>query len=261
MYFRAPVTCLNILILRFLAMRKFSLTISLTLLLFSCKKDNVDPNIPEGALTQITAGDKVHETFEYADGMLVKENKFSSCETPYAIVFYNYQAGRLKSVESSARGVYSSYSGAMCDPNGTFESYVSLVEYDSEGRVSKVIRDRSITEFQYKGLEVTEKISYEQGVRIHSLKFDQKGNLIEARTPDPVNGGVQRYEYDDKINPLYERNMASGSGYAFRGPNNLIRSFDAAGNLLWERKFKYNNKNRPEVCEESNGVSYRYHYQ
>ncbi|KAA0992964.1 hypothetical protein [Dyadobacter aurulentus] len=243
-------------------MRKFSLTISLALLLFSCKKDNVDPTIPEGALTQITAGDKVHETFEYADGMLAKENRFSSCETPYAIVSYNYQAGRLKSVESSARGVYSSYSGAMCDPNGTFESYMSLVEYDSEGRVGKVIRDRSTTEFQYNGLEVIEKISYDQGsgVRIHTLKFDERGNLIEVRTPDPIYGGVQRYEYDDKVNPLYERNMASGSGYAFRGPNNPIRSFDAAGNLLWERKIHYNDKNLPEVCEESNGVSYRYHY-
>ncbi|MCE7060652.1 hypothetical protein [Dyadobacter sp. CY343] len=244
-------------------MKNFSLIFTLALFVFSCKKDNVDPSVPADALTKITVDDKLHESFEYADGMLVKENRFGSCETPYSIVNYKYQSGRLKSVEASARGLYSSYSGAMCDPNGTFDSYKSEVEYDSEGRVSRVVRDKSTTEFEYKGREVIEKISYDQGTgaRIHNLKFDERGNLIEAETPDPVNGGIIRYEYDNKINPLHERNMASGSGYAFSGPNNPIKAFDAAGNLLWERKFEYNEKDLPTVCVESNGVAYRYHYE
>ncbi|CAG5069397.1 hypothetical protein DYBT9623_02133 [Dyadobacter sp. CECT 9623] len=244
-------------------MKNISLLLTFALLVFSCKKDDVNPSAPHDALIRITAGDQLYQSFEYADGMLAKENLFGSCDTPYSIVNYKYQSGRLKSVEASARGTYSSYSGAMCDPNGTFESYKSEVEYDSQGRVSKVIRDRSTTEFEYKGRDVTEKISYDHGTgaRIHHLKFDERGNLTEARTPDPVNGGIIRYEYDDKINPLHERNMASGSGYAFSGPNNPIKAFDAAGNMLWERKFEYNTKQLPTTCQESNGVTYSYHYQ
>jgi hypothetical protein len=238
------------------------ITIALLLSLFACKKGTVDLEVPESALYQITAGSKLHATFEYADGLLAKENSFGSCETPYAITSYTYQSGRLIAMQSAARGTTSSFSGAMCDPNGSYDRYNSILEYDNKGRISKIIRGKSTTALEYNGLEVTEKVSYDGQVnaRIHYLKFDSKWNLTELRTPDPVYGGVQRFEYDNKYNPLYNPHIVGGFAAIFRGPNNPVRSFDAAGNLLWERKFRYNQDGLPEICEESNGGVYTYHY-
>lgn len=229
--------------------------------LISCTKEDVDPTIPDGSLYQITVNGKLHDSYEYANGLLAKENQFGSCDTPYGIVQYAYENGRLRVTESSMRGMYSSYSGAMCNADGDYEKSVRRFEYDSKGRLAKILLTNTSVAFEYKNDEVIKRY-FQDGKatsRIHYLKYDAKGNLIEERTPDPVNGGVVRYEYDNHINP---RQLKEGV-YAqspFRGPNNVIKAFDASGNQLYDRKFTYNAEGLPVQLDEGKGSIFVYHY-
>lgn len=231
-------------------------------LFLSCRKDAVDLTVPNGALYQITANGKVHASYEYADGLLARENQFGTCETPYSITQYNYKSGRLNLAESSTKGLYSSHSAALCDPNGKYTNSVkSSFEYDALGRLIKVIYSKTYIEYEYKENEVIQRF-LENGqppFRIHHLKYDIHGNLIEEKTPDPVNGGVTRYEYDNHQNPLSVNNGIF-SPSAFKSGNNVIKAFDSSGNQLWHRKFTYNSDGLPSECDEGNGAVYVYHY-
>ena len=227
--------------------------------LFSCKKETIDPSVPEGALYKIiTVNGKVHTSFDYADGLLVKKSDFSNCDTPYWITSFAYRSGKLYAVKSAVRGIYSSFSGALCDPKGTYDESISTREYDGQGRLAKLNTQNSFVEYQYNGQEVIQKFFDSSGnnVRTHYLKYDDRGNVLEEKTPDPVNGGATSYTYDTKRNPL----GGKGATSAFNGPNNAVKAFDAAGKQLWERKFTYNNDGLPSECLESNGAVYVYHY-
>ncbi|MCE7044326.1 RHS repeat protein [Dyadobacter sp. CY312] len=229
--------------------------------LISCTKENVDPTIPDGSLYQITVNGKLHDSYEYANGLLAKENQYGSCDTPYAIVQYAYENGRLHATESAMRSLYSSSADAMCNPDGDYEKSVRKMEYDSQGRLAKIQLTSTSVAYEYKNDEVIKRY-FQDGKatsRVHYMKYDAKGNLIEERTPDPVNGGVVRYEYDNKTNPLQLKEGVHAQS-PFRGPNNVIKAFDASGNQLFYRKFTYNAAGLPVDLDEGNGSIFVYHY-
>jgi hypothetical protein len=231
-------------------------------LFISCKKDAPDPDVPEGGLYQITVNGKVYNSFEYENGLLVKQKQFGPCDTPYGIINYGYKSGKIQIEDRQMKALYSSSSTSMCDPAGAYEQSLNKIEYDAQGRISKILLAKTSVEFEYKNGEVIKRY-FQDGVatsRIHYQKYDNKGNLIEEITPDLVNGGLVRYEYDDRPNPLY-LNKGMYAGSAFEGPNNPVKAFGAQNQLLWERKFTYTDKGLPARCLESNGIAYVYHYQ
>ena len=232
----------------------------LALLLFSCAKEEELSPIPDGVLLQITHQGKVHESLDYENGKLFRVNSYGSCDTPFGITEYSYSNDLIKNIKRSSRGVYSSSSGAMCDPNGKYETYDSHFEYDSKGRVGKVTFSKTYVTFEYNNEEVIEKY-FENGsnVRTHYLKYDEKGNLVEERTPDPVNGGIVRYEYDNQANPM--RNPFDRVGSAFESPNNVVRAKDASNQIIFELKYTYDTNGRVKIRTEANGDTYDYHYQ
>lgn len=237
-------------------------TVIFLIFLFSCKNRNLDPSVPAGALYEIKVSDKINTGYDYENGILVRVKEYGACETPYYITQYNHNSGTLVSYESSYRGIYSSNSRALCDPNGAYEKYSYMVEYDGQGRVNKVLSKNTFIKYEYQVNQVVKHI-IENGsnvsARVHYLEYDHSGNLIEEKTPDPVNGGITRYEYDDKTNPLffkYDKQPKS----AFTSPNNVVKAYDAAGRQLWERKFTYNANGLPQSCKESNGLTYIYVY-
>jgi hypothetical protein len=229
--------------------------------LISCTKENIDPTIPEGALYQITVNGKVHDSYEYVNGLIAKESQFGSCDTPYGIIEYGYDNGRLMVTESLMRALYSSNSGAMCDDKGDYEKTIRKSLYDSQGRLAKVLLTNTSVEYKYENDEVIKRY-FQNGdttFRVHYLKYDTKGNMTEERKPDPVNGGIVRYEYDNRVNPLHLKEGVYSQS-PFRGPNNVIKAFDANGKQLWHRKFTYNAQGLPTRCDEGNGSVYVYHY-
>lgn len=233
----------------------------LVLTVGSCTTQNIDPAIPDGALYQITVNGKIQSSYEYANGLLALESLYGSCDTPYSISRYNYKSGKIHSAESSVRGIYSSLSTALCDPKGAYDKSTRNFEYDAQGRVTKLLLVHTSVEYTYTPDEVV-KHYLENGQptsRVHYLKYDDQANLIEERTPDPVHGGVVRYEYDSHPNPLQ---LLEGvyAGSPFQGPHNVVKAFDVDGNLLWHRKFTYNDKGLPSHCDEGNGAVYVYHY-
>ena len=239
------------------------LPILFLILIISCKNDKVDPDVPTGALQKITVNGKMYASFDYSNGILVKESYFGSCETPYHVTTYDYESGRVKSVRSGLRGVYSSNSNAMCDPNGVFEVSNTTFEYDSQNRIFRALRPNSITQYIYGDKQVIEKLSYNAGasVRDEYYKYDDRGNIIEVRRTDPANAGTTKYEYDDKVNPLHRAGTFTGGPLSpFNTPNNVVKAFDPAGKLLWERKFSYTPAGLPSECAETNGAVQQYHY-
>lgn len=239
--------------------RLFLLLLILTI--GSCTKENIDPTIPDGALYQITVNGKVQSSYEYANGLFSLEQQYGSCDTPYSISKYHYQSGNLHAVESSLRGINSSNGSALCNPEGVYEISTRSFEYDNQSRVAKVLLAHTSIEYVYTATEVV-KTYMENGqatMRVHHLKYDEKGNLTEEKTPDPVNGGIVRYVYDTNPNPLF---LKAGK-YAespFRGPNNVVKAFDADGKELWHRKFTYNSNGLPLQCDEGNGAVQVFHY-
>lgn len=240
---------------------KRSFVLLFVVLFISCKKDSPDPTFPDAALCQTTVDGKVYTSYEYQNGLLVKQNQFGPCDTPHGMISYGYKAGKIQSEESAMKALYSSLPNAMCDPAGSYEKSWKNLEYDTQGRISKILLAKTSIEFEYKEGEVIKRY-FQDGAatsRVHYQKYDNKGNLIEERTPDTVNGGVTHYEYDDHPNPLY-LNKGMYAGSAFEGPNNPVKAFDAKKQLLWERKFTYTDKGLPAKCLESNGITYVYHY-
>jgi antitoxin component YwqK of YwqJK toxin-antitoxin module len=240
-------------------MKRLLMLLSATFL-FSCTKDNVDTAIPDGALQRITQNGQIHASFEYSNGMLSKEKRFGHCETPYQIVQYVYQAGKLIQTETASRSTYASNSSALCDPKGDYEISVVQYSYDAQGRVKSEVLANTSVAYEYNAEDVVKRF-FENGQasqRVHYLKFDTAGNLLEEKTPDPVNGGIVRYVYDNLKNPL------AGTGAypsAFNGPNNVTKSFDANGKQLLNRKLTYNAAGLPIQCDEGNGIVLAYHYQ
>lgn len=241
-------------------MRRYILIFILGLL-FSCKKDKADPEVPVGALYKITAKEKLHNSLEYNNGRVSRVLAYSSCDTPYHIVEYGYSGDQVTLVRSGMRGVLSSWSGALCDPNGTFDFQNYTIQFDAQGRYSKVTGENLLVNYEYDGQEATVRMSDKAGnlPRAYHLKFDNNGNIVERRNAASGNIGIIRYEYDNNPNP-----MEGLSSYSWADPftsaNNVVRAVEGNGQIQWERKFTYDSAGRPLTCDEGNGVTYQYYY-
>lgn len=241
-------------------MRRYVLIFILGLL-FSCKKDKADPEIPVGALYKITAQEKLQNSLEYNNGRVSRVLAYSSCETPYSIDEFGYSGDQVTFVRSGMRGAASSWSGALCDPNETFDYQDYTIQFDAEGRPAKVAGTNLLVNYEYDGQKATVRMSDKKGnlSRVYYLKFDDNGNIVEQRNSEDSDIGVTRYEYDNNPNPM--KGLSSyGLANPFTGANNVVRAIEANGQVQWERKFTYDAAGRPLTCDEGNGVTYQYYY-
>lgn len=230
------------------------------LLVTSCKKE-LDPQIPVGAFFKITAQGKLQNNLEYSNGQVSRILAYSNCETPYSIVEYGYTRDQITSIRSGTRGILSSWSGAMCDPDLPFDFQTYTLKLNNQNRYSKVTSENMIATFSYAGLKAAINVTDnagKSGRRIYLL-FDSNGNIIEQRNSETDTLGLVRYEYDSHPNPMRGLN-SYGLTNPFACPNNVVRSLDSRGQIQWDRKFTYNDAGWPVTCNEGNGIEYQYHY-
>ncbi|WP_353718347.1 hypothetical protein [Dyadobacter sp. 676] len=229
-------------------------------LLYSCKKE-ADPEIPGGALYEVTAKGKLQKRLEYRNGRVSRVLAYSSCGTPYSIVEYGYNDGQITATRSGTRPLWSSWSGTPCDPDIALEYQNHTFQLDKQGRFSKVTGKYMTAVYEYSGQNATISIAYndQNSSRISYVKFDGKGNVIEQSDADSGVFGIKRFEYDNNPNPMRGLNTY-GLPDPFTCPNNVVRSLDSGGQVLWERKFTYNDAGWPLTCHEDNGSVYEYHY-
>lgn len=226
------------------------------MLLFSCGEETAEDFVNDRQLIQIKSDNRLVESFEYEGGLLVKENIFSMCEqNPSDEFAYSYHLGKVITIEATLRGIYSNAS-SVCDPSKGLKR-VDNFEYTSDGKISRVIRENSISEWAYNASGFVEKqlLLFEFGAMEEHYTYDSKGNLL---TVVNSNGSTTRYEYDDKTNPFYRMNKQPGLITAFnRSPNNVIR---ASGSTNFERIFEYSADGFPKAVFEDNGETYNYIY-
>ncbi len=237
----------------------------LLLLVFSCKENTVDRSIPEGMLYKITKNGKTVDSLSYEGGRLKKQFLFSGCDYANRTIVYNYRSDRLNTVEFISRASSNtSYGENPCDPSAETQVLSRKILYGSDGRISGFHDEKHAAYYFYNGLDILMEIrngDTGKTVQENSLKLDAFGNLLEMATPSPINGGITRYEYDDKVNPYKRVREFHYDGLtAYNGPNNVVKAFDADGRLIWERKFTYRSDGQPQTCLEPDGVAYEYHY-
>lgn len=227
-------------------------------LFFGCKKNAADEG-NGNRLQAITSGGKIYERFQYNEnGLLVKEEWFSGCETtPMNEFIYVYNGTRPDTIKTVMRSLYSSTS-ALCDPAMGIKSYTRL-EYDNGGRLIKETRaNGSNSTYYYNVQGFVEKAVVNDGGNnnyTHTYKRDAAGNIIELRY---AQGDVMQYEYDNKINPYYEIKKYTGNITAFNNsPNNVVKIKHANGSS--EIRYEYNSQGLP-VKMIDNGADYLFVY-
>lgn len=235
-------------------------------LFFSCKKDNVEADInpPADALSKIIVNGKVSEEYEYKNGRLAKESSYFNCDTPRMIFNYVYDSNLLIRLTTQSRGMYSSSSTELCNPDSKFDERQESLKYDGKGQL--VRRDAPSTYFIYERNAEGQVVSITQYFgsesKKTSLKYDSNGNLSEISGAANINGDPVRYEYDNQTNPYHSMTRFDNLfASPYHSPNNVIKAFDKDGKQLWERNFTYNSAGLPIKCVETNGLVYEYQYQ
>jgi len=238
------------------AMRKL-LFILLFLPFFSCNKDTAGINGPQ--LKEIRTANGIHQSFEYNNGLLTKENSYyGMCSTPVDEFVYLYQGGKLDKLETTMRSLYSS-SMALCNPAAGIKS-TEQYEYDSQGRISKATRQSSYTIFEYdaNGHAIKQTLYDPAGTtsKTATFKYDSRGNVIEE---NDYQGNSWQYEYDNNSNPFYNMKKTQGWISAFStSPNNIIKA-TRNGAPGFERKILSYQGGLPRIVLD-NGVEYTYIY-
>ncbi|MDO1445603.1 RHS repeat domain-containing protein [Rhodocytophaga aerolata] len=234
----------------------------LIVVLPSCKKEDGEvfkKPVGQVQLKEIRVDNQIRHSFIYHQTELAEERWFGfDCKnTPTDVFIYVYQQGKLTSLETTLRSLYSS-TAALCDPNTgitTEESY----EYDTQGRLHKTIRDNSYTIYDYttSGLVAKQTLYSSSGTIISTTHFrhDARGNIIEEQD---AQGNSTQYEYDDQPNPFYLIKQKPGWISAYnKSPNNVLK---ASGAVTFDRTIEYFPNGLPRRVLE-NGVYYTYHYE
>lgn len=228
--------------------------IFLILAIAACKKDSQGP-APGDKIFRVTVDGKISVSFEYDEkNRLVKESNYGFCTSnPQDEFFYSYKDNRLSKINSVIRGLYSSLA-ALCDPSSGLRTE-EIFSYDNAGRISKVTRENSVSEYIYNRRGFLEKKIIVGTIR--SLEYvyvhDFKGNVIKEIDPE---GNITEYEYDAAPNPFYLHKPGVTTPFSM-SPNNIIAG---KGRVKFVRKFKYNRNNIPVEVLEDNGLTYIYHY-
>lgn len=229
---------------------------AILLICFACSDSSMEGNGGSVQLLEIRVNGKADQTFEYANGLLAKENVFGVCvSNPSDEYSYSYSGNTLNTLQSTIRGIYSNMASS-CDPaKGLhFEEYY---EYDNSNDLVGVGRENSYTTYTYnsEGLVVRQLVQFDNGSLETTYEYDQHGNLTVETDPD---GNVTRYEYDNRRNPFYYMNQRPGWISPFnKSPNNVIR---ATGHHNFERALTYNAEGFPLEIAEDNGLTYIYVY-
>ena len=219
--------------------------------ILACKKDSISTG---AKILRVTVSGKTHQSFEYDEGKrLVSEKEYFSCTvSPENEYVYTYKDNRLEKVNSVLRSLYSS-TAAMCDPTKGLQSE-EVFSYDNSGRISKVIRPTSTTEYVYNQQGFLSKKLIGAGTNnFYEYFYDPNGNVIKEIDPQ---GNVTEYEYDSAPNPFYQHRPNTATPFTI-SPNNIIKG-KGASNFV--RKFEYKS-NMPVKVLEDNGLTYEYHYQ
>lgn len=236
--------------------------LSILIVLPSCKKEDGDvfkKPVGQVQLKEIRVNNQIRNSFIYHQTDLAEERWFGfDCKNnPTDIFTYIYQQGKLTSLKSTLRSLYSS-TAALCDPSSgitTEESY----EYNAQGRLHKTIRNNSYTIYDYttSGLVAKQTLYSSSGTMISTTHFwyDTRGNIIEEQD---AQGNSTQYEYDDQPNPFYLIKQKPGWISAYnKSPNNVLK---AAGAVTFDRTIEYFPNGLPRRVLE-NGVYYTYHYE
>lgn len=224
--------------------------LSLVLCILACKKDS----IATGAkILSVTVNGTTHQSFEYDQkDRLVREKEFYSCTvTPMNEYVYTYKDNKLEKVNSILRNLYSS-TASFCDPSKGVK-FEEVFFYDNSGRISKVVRPGTTTEYIYNQQGFLSKQLYGGSSNKFSEYFyDSRGNVIKQIDPG---GNITEYEYDSAPNPFYQHRPGTGTPFTI-SLNNIIRG-KGASNFV--RKLEYKSNMVVKVLED-NGLTYEYHY-
>lgn len=218
---------------------------------FACKKDSLSIN---NKIVSVTVEGKIHQTFEYdAKGRLTWEKEFFLCTTnPMNEYIYTYKDDKLLKVNSTIRNHFSS-TIAACDPTKGMQTE-EFFAYDSSGKIEKVVRPLSTTDYVYNQQGLVSKKFIGGGTnKFNEYFYDSRGNVIKHI--DAV-GNVTEFEYDSSPNPFYNHRSNIGTAFTM-SPNNIIKG---KGTSNFVRRFEYKS-NMPVKVLEDNGLTYEYHYQ
>jgi len=238
-------------------MKSFTMVLITTATLFACTKENEQES--QLRLRKITVNGKTHENFEYTDnGQLKKDDSYGFCTVPSDEFTYVYKNKRLDSIKSILRGLYSS-SAAVCNPLMGFHSYAAF-EYDNQGRINKIKKENSTTEYAYNSSAQVEKQTINGGganLYVSTFKYDIKGNLIETTDGQ---GNITHYEFDDKKNPYFLMKRKPDVLIAFYvSPNNVVKIIPSGGAAV-EIRYEYNLLDLPAKMFDPNGLTYTFVY-
>jgi hypothetical protein len=226
--------------------------------LCGCRNEAVENPGVQRKLYQIKSDGRISSTFEYTTSGLMREQNFhSACQSnPVEEWEYQYQNGKVSAVLTVSRSLYSS-TAAVCDPTAGFRDEERF-EYDTGGRISKIIRANSFSAWTYNSSGgVGKQTLHRPDGTVHHItlyRYDGRGNLVE----EEENGLVTRYQYDNKVNPYYQINHRPGWISPWnRSPNNVVR---ATGRYNFERRITYDAQGFPVQVLEDNGMTYIYEY-
>ena len=228
------------------------------LLSFGCGKEA--PEAGNGTRLQaINVEGKIHQSFEYDGGLLVKENLWYGCEqTPMDEYFYVYTGSRLDTAKALLRSLSSS-SSAFCNPAYNLFSY-AVPEYDNQNRFSKITQPGgSVRTLEYNAANfIVKQIITHPAADSFVLNYKRNavGNLIEETTS---RGDKKLYQYDNNKNPYYLIKQRPDIVTAFNSsPNNVVKISE--GSNVHEIRYEYNSRGLP-VKMFDNGSTYEFIYQ
>lgn len=153
---------------------------------------------------------------------------------------------------------YFSSTLAICDPLKGVQSEETFV-YDEKGRISKVNRVGSVSEYIYNQAGFIERAIITGGTSsiVYQYEYDSRGNVIKETDPQ---GFFAEYEYDNKKNPFYYIKARPGTLTPFNlSPNNVTKR--KAGSNYYVRKFEYNSEGYPSKVLENSNETHIYIYE
>ncbi len=234
----------------------------LALSLFSCEPNDTLLD-PLSKLKAIKQGNKLQQVFTYENDVLKSEKSFFVCENnPSEEIEYVLANNKVVEEKSVSRMMFSSIS-AHCDPKSGLRSNTQY-EYDDKGRIFRLKREKSYTEFTYNAQNKVVKVTiFASEPKVYGeYEYDSKGNLIKAKELDMTT----TYTYDDQRNPLFNIRQRPGLVTAYnQSPNNVLSSTATNGpdgftNTFTRKITQYNGQGFPLKIEED-GQVYTYVYE
>ncbi|NSW93680.1 MAG: hypothetical protein HPY62_03105 [Bacteroidales bacterium] len=225
-------------------MKKLSLLIVTSFLLFSCEKEYhpIIENKDIPLLKRITVDGELFMEYTYTEERLPKEEKSKFHYTKHC---YNNRNLLSTSEFYMDKAIFSSNSAALeqvmnrkewVNPGNTEKSLTKIYEYNSNDQLVKTIFDRNSStdgeynEYTFENDRITRETMFWNGKPSSFIDFfyDSKGNLIREEKYMILDDGTQNlltsteYEFDNKNNPwlAFRRLMKPGK---YTNLNNIVK--------------------------------------